>query len=70
MQIGLHDDGEQAWSTRRRRSNKLGKNDPTHSLGIRSSKIPSRGRQQRLPMPVALDQPRLGPLMGRRRSRW
>jgi hypothetical protein len=27
-----------AWSTRRRRSNKLGKNDPARSLGIRSSK--------------------------------
>jgi hypothetical protein len=30
-----------AWSTRRRRSNKLGKNDPTRSLGMRSSRSPA-----------------------------
>jgi hypothetical protein len=27
-----------AWSTRRRRSNRLGKNDPARSLGMRSSR--------------------------------
>jgi hypothetical protein len=30
-----------AWSTRRRRSNSEGKNDPARSLGIRSSRSPA-----------------------------
>ena len=53
LQVGLHQPtANSAWSTCRRRSNRLGKNDPARSLGMRSAQIPGRGRQQPWPVPA------------------
>jgi hypothetical protein len=70
VQVGLHHHRDSAWSTRRRRSNSDGKNDPVRSLGIRGSRSPAvvvdvRGR---------CPSPRVSRLSvrswGRRRSPW
>ena len=43
-----------AWSTRRRRSNKAGKNDPCRSFYDPQIEVPSGGRQRSRPRAVAL----------------
>ena len=65
MQIGLHDHREQRLVDPPAALQQAGEERPHPQLGDPQLQIPSRGRQQPLPVPVALGKPRLGPLMWR-----
>ena len=58
-----------AWSTRRRRSNSEGKNDPARSLGIRSSRSPAVVVSSRERWPLRWASRSGVRWLGRRRSR-
>ena len=53
-----------AWSTRRRRSNNDGRNDPVGSFGIRSSRSPARGRQHSRSVTITLPGSGVAALVG------